>query len=94
MLKKGEKMEKIQLSGVVQSVRTPTKGKNSYADIGFIGGGFTLPIIPEIFSKVESLIEKPCIITVGVTPISANNRFGTPSTVFDPVKLIDIKPGS
>lgn len=87
-------MEKITLSGIVQSVRVPTNGKHSYADIGFIGGGFTLPIAPEVVGRVQNMIEKTCFVTVSVMPISSNNRFGTPSTVFDPVKLIDIKPGS
>ena len=86
-----KKMEKISFNGVIQSVRVPTKGKFSYSDIAFIGGGFTLPVAPAVVAKAEQLVNQNCLITVSVLPVSSTNRFGRPGTVFDPVELIDVK---
>lgn len=84
-------MEKMSFNGVIQSVRVPTKGKFSYSDIAFIGGGFTLPVAPAVVAKAEQMVNKNCLVTISVLPVSSTNRFGRPGTVFDPVELIDVK---
>lgn len=84
-------MEKISFNGVIQSVRVPAKGKFNYADIAFIGGGFTLPVAPAAVAKAEQIVNKNCLVTISVLPVSSTNRFGRPGTVFDPVELIDVR---